>query len=167
MKRNPPQQYRLSDITISISTHEGRWPHAHCRKRGDLGCLGEYAKAAGFRANSLAEILGLPERLLRDAFRSQTGLPLKTWIATVRDAEVVRMLEELKTIQEIADAVGFSHPKELSREFKRIHGILPSTYRNRKIKGLPDHQPHPFIPPIPIGGTSRISGHGETNRMKP
>jgi AraC-like DNA-binding protein len=162
LKNNPPPKYRLSDITISDPERGGRWPHAYCKTRGDLGCLGEYAKAAGFRANSLAESLGLPERLLRDAFRSQTGLPLKTWIATVRDAEVVRMLEELKTIQEIAAAVGFSHPKELSREFKRIHGILPSTYRNRKNKGRPDNTAYPFISPIPIGGSP-----GTTATRKP
>lgn len=128
--------------------------------------MGAYAKAAGFRVNALAESLGLSERLLRDAFRSQTGLPLKTWIATVRDAEVVRMLEELKTIQEIAAAVGFSHPKELSREFKRIHGILPSTYRNRKNRGQPDNLIHQFVSPISIDSMSRAAGHVETSSMK-
>jgi AraC-like DNA-binding protein len=59
----------------------------------------------------------------------------------VRSLEVRRRLLGNESIREIAYSVGFSHAKELAREFGKVYGVTPSTYRARE-KGRADRQPN-------------------------
>ena len=100
--------------------------------RGDLGCLFKVAKDAGYRVESIAASLNLCPSKLRRVFRSDYGVPIKRWLVEVRSVEVRMRLRGCESIAEIAYSVGFSHPKELSREFRKVYGLTPSAYRKRE-----------------------------------
>jgi AraC-like DNA-binding protein len=108
------------------------WPRVFCGLRGDLGCLAAHAKAAGYRADELARRFGVSSRTMRREFKASLGLSLKKWLADLRALEVRRRLLGNESIQEIASSVGFSHPKELAREFQSIYQVTPSEYRSRE-----------------------------------
>lgn len=100
-----------------------------CSSRGDLGCLVEHARSAGYRAGVVAERVGLAPRELRRVFSASMGLSLKEWLTGIRSVEVKRRLLGDEAISEIARSVGFSHPKELARAFREAHGMTPSEFR--------------------------------------
>jgi AraC-like DNA-binding protein len=115
---------------VSIIVPEGiGWPHAWCSLRKDLGCLAAHAKKAGFRTAELAERLGTSTRALRRECRNSLGLSLKDWLVQVRLVEARTRLRGNESIGEIAWSLGFSHTKELSREFRKLHGATPSEFR--------------------------------------
>jgi AraC-like DNA-binding protein len=114
------------------------WPHGHCAVRGDLGCLANHAKAIGYRADGLAERLGVAPRILRRAFHDAFGIALKNWLAQVRAVEVRHRLRGSESIKEIALSVGFSHAKELSREFHKIYEVTPTEFRRRVRRVSPE-----------------------------
>ena len=107
-------------------------PLGWCSVRGDLGCLAEHAKAAGYRADDLAGRLNVPSRTLRRKFADTLGISLKDWLVEMRSLEVRRRLRGAESIHEIALSVGFSHTKEFSREFLKVFGETPTSYRNRE-----------------------------------
>ena len=115
------------------------WPRGYCAVRGDLGCLARHAKAAGYRADGLADRLGVAPRLLRRAFQDAFGIALKNWLVQVRSVEVRHRLRGAESVSEIAESVGFSHGKELSREFHKIYQVTPTAYllRERRAGGAP------------------------------
>jgi AraC-like DNA-binding protein len=85
----------------------------------------------------MAEALGIPDRELRRIFHSEFGIQLKRWVSEVRAVEVRIRLRGSESIAEISASSGFSHPKELAREFRRSYGVTPSEYRKReRARGL-------------------------------
>lgn len=108
------------------------WPRAYCAIRGDLGCLAKLARGCGYRAQDLSDRLGVTPRLLRRAFNESLGISVKDWLVEVRCVEVRHRLRDLESIKKISASVGFSHPKELAREFRKIYGLSPSDYRIRE-----------------------------------
>jgi AraC-like DNA-binding protein len=104
-------------------------PRVRCPRRGDLGCLWEHAHAAGYRVDELAERLACCPRCLTREFRRVFGVTAKQWLAEARDRECRRRLRGEQSLAEIAGSLGFSHPKQLSREFRNLHRISPSAYR--------------------------------------
>lgn len=69
---------------------------------------------------------------MRREFKTSFGIPLKRWLSDLRALEVRRRLLGDESIQEIACSVGFSHPKELAREFMSVYRVTPSAYRSRE-----------------------------------
>lgn len=120
-----------TDFRILISPSTIGWPRAICNVRGDLGCLARHAKDVGYRAGDLSHRLEVPPRLLRRVFRDALGISLKNWLVEVRSVEVRQRLRGSESVEEIALTVGFSHAKELAREFRKIYGVTPSAYRSR------------------------------------
>lgn len=118
-------------MIVSNDTGPG-WPGIRCSVRGDLGCLIAHAKAAGYRADGFAGRLGLSPRSLRREFRAAFGITVKKWLVMVRSVEVRERLRGEESIEEIAYSVGFSHAKELSREFMKVYQVSPSDYRRRE-----------------------------------
>ena len=114
------------------------WPRGYCPVRGDLGCLANLAKAAGYRADGLAGNLNVAPRLLRRVFKDAFGIALKTWLVQVRSVEVRRRLLGDESIEEIATSVGFSRSKERAREFGTIYGVTPTEFRVRERNAYQD-----------------------------
>ena len=127
MKQRP--LFRIVPATVGCS-----WPRGFCSHRGDLGCLAEHAQAAGYRAQGLVESLGVMPRELRRVFKETLGIAVKNWLVQVRTVEVIRRLRGSESIQEIALSVGFSHAKELAREFRKVHGMTPMVYRKSEVR---------------------------------
>lgn len=103
-----------------------------CSRRGDLGSLAAHARKAGYRADGVAEEFGVTPRMLRRLVAHLGGTSFKKWMVGLRLIEVRQRLLGDESIAEIADSVGFSHSKELAREFKKAHGETPSAYRKRE-----------------------------------
>lgn len=120
------------DFEVAVDAYAIGWPRARSMARGDLGCLARHARSAGYRVDDLAARLGVTPRDLRREFSGSFGISLKRWLVEVRSLEVRRRLLGSESIQEIAFSVGFSHPKELSREFSKVYGVTPSIYRSRE-----------------------------------
>jgi AraC-like DNA-binding protein len=108
------------------------WPRVWCERGGDLGCLFELAKAAGFRVVSLADRLQCCAKSLGSEFIRSLGIPAKQWLVQARASECRQRLLGNESIAEIAYSVGFSHPKELSREFLKIYHLRPSDFRRQE-----------------------------------
>ena len=83
---------------------------------------------------TLADIaghVGLNPQYLSGLFRRETGMVLTDHITQVRLEQAKLLLRHSdRTIQQIAEAVGFQDPKYFSRRFKRSEGVSPRTYRN-------------------------------------
>ena len=122
----------LPEFSIVILASGIGWPRGHCAVRGDLGCLAKRARETGYRAERLADQLAFAPRVLRRAFRDAFGVALKNWLVQVRAVEVRHRLRGSESIKEIAGSVGFSHAKELSREFHRIYQVTPTEFRRRE-----------------------------------
>jgi AraC-like DNA-binding protein len=125
---NPSMNHRRHPQIIPHPSGSG-WPRIWCEDHGDLGCLFEHAKAAGFRVDCLADRLHCCVRCLGSEFLRSLGISAKQWLMQARSIECQHRLRGNESIAEIAYSVGFSHPKELSREFMKIHKISPSDYR--------------------------------------
>ena len=123
----PLPEFRIVTLASGIG-----WPRGHCALRGDLGCLASHAKAIGYRADGFADRLGVAPRVLRRAFHDAFGIALKHWLVQVRAVEVRHRLRGWESIKEIARSVGFSHAKELSREFHTIYQVTPTEFRLRE-----------------------------------
>ena len=106
------------------------WPRAWCSVRQDLGCLANHSRQAGFRVDLLADRLACSTRALRRECRTALGVCIKDWLVHVRIIEARKRLYGEESIAEIAYTLGFSHPKELSREFKSILGLSPTEFRH-------------------------------------
>jgi len=132
----PLKEFEIVTFTSGIG-----WPRGRCAVRGDLGCLAKHAKAAGYRVDDLAARLGVSPRNLRREFKDSFGKVLKNWLVELRELEVRRRLLGNESIQEIAYSVGFSHAKELAREFIKVYGVKPSIYRARE-RQRADRQPN-------------------------
>jgi AraC-like DNA-binding protein len=123
--------FSIVPVLAEIGTARGR-----CSVRGDLGDLAHHAQASGFRAEGFAGRIGVSSRVLRRIFRKTFGVSIKNWMVRVRTDDVLRRLLGGESIHDIASAVGFSHAKELSRDFRKVHGVTPTAYRIRERAAL-------------------------------
>ncbi|MEX1115533.1 MAG: helix-turn-helix transcriptional regulator [Akkermansiaceae bacterium] len=123
------------DLKIISPLSGSSYPRVWCEVRGDLGYLLGFAKAAGYRVDGLAGHLNICARSLRREFLRALGISAKDWLVQSRIAECQRRLRGNESISEIAYSVGFSHPKELSREFLRIYQMTPSEFACAKFSG--------------------------------
>lgn len=123
---------------LSLASTGGLSLRVHSSLRGDLADLAHYAFEASYRADELAEKLQCSRRDLRRMISDILDLSSKQWLQQVRQIEVEKRLLGTESLTQIASAVGFSHPKDLSREFRKYHGMTASEYRKafRKVPNL-------------------------------
>lgn len=78
----------------------------------------------------LTELVPLSRRLLENRFKQVTGVPIYTYIMNLRiDRFAQKLLSSNDSIIEIASEMDFLDYKNFSRQFKKIKGYTPSTYR--------------------------------------
>ena len=84
------------------------------------------------RACDLAELAGYGEYYITRKFREETGLSVNDYMkcAKVERAKVLLRNTE-QSVQEIADALGFSSRSHFSQSFKQVAGCSPAEYRAR------------------------------------
>ena len=80
----------------------------------------------------LAEQVYLNPSYLSRIYKQETGVPLSTFIETVRMRKAKELLrDEHKKITEIAQQVGYNSPASFTRFFKNACGMSPQVYREQ------------------------------------
>jgi AraC family transcriptional regulator of arabinose operon len=81
---------------------------------------------------ALAELVSLSSSRLRHLFKQETGKSLTQQLkeARLRRAEYLLRTSFL-TIKQIAEEAGHISGSHFSREFRRVFGVSPSTYRRK------------------------------------
>ena len=78
----------------------------------------------------LSKQIALNEFKLKRAFKEYFGTTIYGYVTRLRMEEARRLiLEEKKSVGQVAAAVGFNHQSHLTDAFKRYFGILPSEIR--------------------------------------
>lgn len=83
-----------------------------------------------FGVDKLAFCVGMSVSALYRKLRALTGITVNDFIKAVRLGKAFELLKSGHyQVSEVATLVGFDDPKYFSREFKRVHGKLPSDVR--------------------------------------
>lgn len=81
--------------------------------------------------SDLTDLVPLSRRLFENRFKEVTGLPVYTYIINLRIEKFAqKLLESNDPIIDIASDMNFVDYKNLSRQFKKIMGHTPSSYRS-------------------------------------
>jgi len=78
-----------------------------------------------------AELLHLSPNYFGDLVKRESGKTAQEYIHfKMMNIAKDRILEQVKTITEIADELGFKYPQHFTRLFKKTVGVAPSEFRN-------------------------------------
>ncbi|WP_018932191.1 helix-turn-helix domain-containing protein [Gracilibacillus lacisalsi] len=78
----------------------------------------------------IAEHLSRPEKYISQIFKEETGEYLYEYLEKVRMEEAMTLLtNSSKTINDIAEMVGYNSAHSFRRAFKRIHNMTPNQFR--------------------------------------
>lgn len=78
---------------------------------------------------ALAARVGMSERAFRDAFQAVMDWTPKRYLDRLRLEKAAELLRQNRSsLAEIAEALGYSSPFHLSRAFRELFGVPPSTY---------------------------------------
>ena len=84
----------------------------------------------GVTLEEIARKLIVSEEYLSAQFKKETGVTFSETVRKYRVAKVRRLLLETHLkLNQIAELVGYSDPKYMSKVFKEEMGMLPSEYR--------------------------------------
>ncbi|MEO0458316.1 MAG: response regulator [Cyanobacteria bacterium P01_A01_bin.114] len=82
--------------------------------------LGDVAQAAGYSPAYLTNLS-----------QSHTGRTVKSWIIERRMVQARQMLRETaQSIKQIAETIGYSDAGYFTRQFRKLHGVPPQTWRS-------------------------------------
>ena len=92
----------------------------------------------------LAARVNLSASRFRDLFSAQTGIGPVEYLQRLRLRRARLLIERtFLTVKEVMGLVGYNDPSHFSREFRRYHGVTPSSLRGR---GLATALPHSEAP---------------------
>lgn len=84
--------------------------------------LSDVAQAVGYSPAYLTHLMG-----------RQTGQTVQQWIIKHRMAAACSLLLETdQPVEQIAVQVGYRHPVHFFRQFRRLYGTTPQTWRNER-----------------------------------
>ena len=84
--------------------------------------------ARGVSLNELAGHVALSPYYLLRVFRAEVGMPPYAYLESVRIRHAQRLIENGKSLAEVAAEVGFSSQSHMTRRFKKIIGATPGQY---------------------------------------
>lgn len=100
-----------------------------------VGACQEWVAGGYIRQDAVARMIarsGLPRRTFDRRFRAATGYSPTDYVQSLRIEEAKQMLEqEVCTVDEVAQAVGYADPRAFRRLFSRMTGLNPGEYRKR------------------------------------
>lgn len=100
----------------------------------------------------LAARVNLSASRFRDLFSSQTGIGPVEYLQRLRLRRARLLLERtFLTVKEVMTVVGYNDPSHFSRDFRRYHGVTPSSLRGR---GLATALPEPEETSDPLAAES-------------
>jgi AraC family transcriptional regulator of arabinose operon len=87
-----------------------------------------------FTMADLAAAVNLSPSRFRHLFTSQTGLAPARYLRRMRLRRARLLIERsFLSVKEVMALVGYNDPSHFSRDFKRQHGVLPSSLRGREV----------------------------------
>lgn len=91
-------------------------------------------KLESITLKSLANELGTNQTYLSKYINCETGVSFKIWIANLRveEAKKLILLHPEKSLNEIGEMVGISNKSSFFRQFVKMTGVTPGTFRNGK-----------------------------------
>lgn len=85
--------------------------------------------------NDVAALYGISPNYLSSLFKKYNNCGFSEYITECKIAQAKKMMnEENRKIYEIADMLGFESAFYFSKVFKKLEGISPSEYMNKKIE---------------------------------
>jgi len=83
---------------------------------------------------NLAARVNLSASRFRDLFSAQTGLGPVEYLQRLRLRRARLLIERtFLTVKEVMALVGYNDPSHFSRDFRRYHGVTPSSLRGREL----------------------------------
>jgi AraC family transcriptional regulator of arabinose operon len=97
----------------------------------------------------LAALVNLSPSRFRHLFRMQLGVGPAQYLQRLRLRRARLLLERtFLSVKEVMALVGYNDPSHFSRDFRRAHGVAPSTLRGGGVTGsLPDAPGSSLEPP--------------------
>ena len=91
----------------------------------------------------LAARVNLSASRFRELFSAQTGLGPVEYLQRLRLRRARLLIERtFLTVKEVMAIVGYNDPSHFSRDFRRFHGVTPSSLRGRGLTtDLPEGEP--------------------------
>lgn len=86
----------------------------------------ELARHANWSVAALAKQCSVSVRKMHRHFLRQMGTNTKVWLADQRQAHALELLHAGFSVKETAFRLGYKHPTNFTREYKRHWGICPS-----------------------------------------
>lgn len=83
----------------------------------------------------IAKSFNMTARTLERRCQTELGIGFGEWQQRIRQMRVFDELDAGLTIQQIAFELGYSSASALIKMFRRVAGMTPEQYRNRKYKG--------------------------------
>ena len=94
--------------------------------------VADLARESRFRVDEMCRMLQISDRHLYRVFMQSIGLAPKDWLRRQRMVEARFLLRDGAAIKEAAIELGFSHPKDFTREFRTCYHLTPSTFIDRE-----------------------------------
>lgn len=96
-----------------------------------LDTVEQHLGQSDFSVEDLAHAMNVSRVGLYKRMLTLTGHTPSEFIRNIRLRRAGQLLEQTKlTVAEIAYEVGFGNPKQFSKYFKQLYGVVPSAYRN-------------------------------------
>lgn len=108
----------------------------------------EYLEEQLGRRVTIAELsstVGLSASRFEHLFSEQVGIPVSRYLLWVRLRKALGMIPHGKSLTEVAYAAGFADSAHLSRTFRRMLGIAPSSILKRIAIDIPRCDPAPSL----------------------
>jgi AraC-like DNA-binding protein len=139
LRRNQPTSNLAasSHLEFLISTYVHNWSSQsrpfHPHEKGIEKVIEVMTgNLSGLSVKDMAKAAFLSERRFRQVFENITGKPPKRFYDILRLKMAASLLiNTQKTLEEIADDLGFSSAFHFSRAFKGLYGLPPSVYREK------------------------------------
>lgn len=87
-----------------------------------------------YTQEELAKRFSLPINAMKSCFKSIYGMPIGKWLLNYRmnHAAEILLSDNETSITELAGSVGYDSPSKFAIAFRRVMGMSPTEYRNRK-----------------------------------
>ncbi|MGD9840076.1 MAG: helix-turn-helix transcriptional regulator [Afipia sp.] len=79
-------------------------------------------------ADELARSLGMSLRTLERQFKSETGLPLRSFRRQAKALRALELLASDMSVSKVSDALGFGQPSAFIAMFRAAFGVTPGRY---------------------------------------
>ena len=118
----------LRQVSGKLGTRRG--PRGSKKMDGVIEFINENYANPDMSLSMLADRFSLTETYLSHAYKEYTGMNISGYIEKLRISRAQELLREGKTLEQIAQEVGYGHVYSFRTAFKRVTGLTPGAYRD-------------------------------------